>query len=232
MKQWVFRIALLAVLVYVGYLIWGILFPNPEREIRKRLGEVAKAASFPAKESPAAQALNANHLTTFCTEDIEVVVELPGRSRHTATGREELLSGAMAARNFAAGLEVEFLDINITLSPDKESAVADLTAKGKVPGEKDILVQELKIKLKKIGRQWYLQKVETVKSLSNTNTRRRLANSKSQAPSTRQPPNSKPQSGDIAANLPRRNSVLEPGAWNFTGAWRLEPGAFSFSPLS
>src|SRR5436853_3317599 len=125
MKQWVIRIVLLAALVYVGYLIWGFLFPNPERQIRKRLEEIAQAASFPAKESAPAQAMNANHLTTFCTEDIEVVVEFPGRSRHTATGREELFQGAMAARNFAVGLQVEFLDVNITMAPDKQSAVAD-----------------------------------------------------------------------------------------------------------
>jgi hypothetical protein len=166
MKQWLIRVAFLALIVYVGILIWGIIFPNPERQIRQRLAEAAQAASIPAKESPAAQAMNANHLTTFCTEDIEIIVEVPGRSRHTANGREELFQGAMAARGFAAGLKVEFLDINIALAPDKQSAIANLTAKGKVPGERDLLVQELKIKLKKIGRGWYLQRVETVKSLS------------------------------------------------------------------
>ena len=94
-------------------------------------------------------------------------------------------------------MQVEFLDVNITMAPDKQSAVADLTAKGKVPGDKDILVQELKMKLKKIGRQWYLQKVETVKSLSKTNCCRSL---------------------DFC--------VLELGAWDFPGAWRLGLGAF------
>jgi hypothetical protein len=166
MKQWFVRILLLAILIAVGIWLWQIFFPNPVHQIRKRLAEVAQAASFSGKEAPAAQAYNSQHLTTFCTDDVEVVVELPGRSRYTVHGRDELFTGAMAARGFANGLSVEFLDINITVAPDHESAVADLTAKGKVPGEREILAQELKMTLKKIGRKWFIQKIETVKSLS------------------------------------------------------------------
>jgi hypothetical protein len=166
MKQWFVRIVLLAILIAGGIWLWQFFFPNPVHQIRKRLAEVAQAASFSGKEAPAAQAYNSQHLTTFCTDDIEVVVELPGRSRYTVHGRDELFTGAMAARGFANGLSVEFLDINITVAPDHESAVADLTAKGKVPGEREILAQELKMTLKKIGRKWFIQKIETVKSLS------------------------------------------------------------------
>src|SRR5947199_6027185 len=107
----------------------------------------------------------------------------------------------MGARTLAGGLSVEFLDVNVAVAPDRQSAVADLTAKGKVPGEKDILVQELKIKLKKIGRGWYLQRVETVKSLSKASIRPWLSNPKRQAPSTRQASNSKLKGRDVAANL-------------------------------
>jgi len=171
MKRWLTRIVLLAVLVAVGIWVWSILFPSPERAIRQRLAEVAKAASFPSKESPLAVAANSQRLTTFCTDDIMITVELPGRSQHTVNGRDELLQGAMAARSFAPGLKVEFVDVTVTLAPDRQSAVANLTAKGNVPGEKDLLVQELKIKLKKVGRDWLIERIETVKTLSQFQAR-------------------------------------------------------------
>ena len=63
------------------------------------------------------------------------------------------------------GLTVEFLDINVTVGPDQKSAVANLTAKAKVPGE-DFMVQELKFTLKKIQGAWLILRVETVKTLS------------------------------------------------------------------
>jgi len=165
-KRWLTRIVLLAVLVGVGIWVWSILFPSPERAIRHLLAEVAKAASFPSKESPLAMAANSQKLTTFCTDDIVITVELPGRSQHTLNGRDELFQGAMAARSLAAGLKVEFVDVTVTLAPDRQSAVASLTAKGNIPGEKDLLVQELKIKLKKVGRDWLIERIETVKTLS------------------------------------------------------------------
>ena len=63
-------------------------------------------------------------------------------------------------------LSVEFLDINIILGSDKSTAVANLTARAKVTGEKEYLVQELRFILKKIGRAWLINRIETVKTLS------------------------------------------------------------------
>src|SRR5436190_2865125 len=221
MKQWLIRILLLAMLTAVALWLWGLLFPNPERQIRKRLAEVALAASFCGKEAPAAQLYNSQHLTSFCTDDVEVVVELPGRSRYTVTGRDELLQGAMAARGFANGLKVEFLDITVTVAPDRQSAVADLTAKGRVPGEREILAQELKITLKKIGRNWFIQRIETVKSLS-------MKSFKLQAPSSREASNSKLQRAASIAFVRISAQNVEP---THPTSFELEFDAWSFSGL-
>src|SRR5206468_1271073 len=93
MKKWIVRIVLFALLVAVGIWVWSILFPNPERLIRKRLAEVAQAASFSGREAPAAQAFNSQKLTTYCTDDIQLVVDIPGRSHVVVTGRDELFQG-------------------------------------------------------------------------------------------------------------------------------------------
>jgi hypothetical protein len=219
MKQWLVRIVLLVILAAAGIWVWGILFPNPERQIRKRLAEVAQAASFSGKEAPAAQAYNSQLLTTFCTDDVEVMVDFPGRSHYTVHGRDELLTGAMAARGFANGLSVEFLDINITVAPDHQTAVADLTAKGKVPGEREILAQELKMKLKKIGRNWFIQKIETVKSLSQKSL-------KPQASSIRETKNCKIQKSHSPLVVFLSKSDLKFGYWRFPEACVLKFEAF------
>jgi hypothetical protein len=213
MMKWFFRIVMLAILVAIGIWGWGILFPNAERAIRARLAEVAQAASFSAKESPAAQAMNSQRLTTFCTDDIEIVVELPGAGRHQVSGHDELFAGAMGARTLVAGLNVEFKDVTVTVAPDKQSAIAILTGKGNVPGEKDLLVQEMKFKLKKVGRGWYIQRIETVKSLSD-------GNSNIQHPTSREASSSKFQTRQVSRSL----SELRFGVCSFSGCWMLNVG--------
>ena len=226
MKKWFLRIVFLAVLVGVGVWIWGILFPNPERAIRKRLAEVAQAASFTAKESPAAQAMNSQRLTTFCTADIEIVVELPGAGRHIVSGHDKLFQGAMGARTLAAGLNVTFVDVTVTVAPDKQTAVAILTAKGNVPGDKDLLAQEMKFTLKKVGRGWYIRRIETVKTLSDRN-------SNSQHPTTRETPSFNIQTRQVSLHIDLGLSPetfsdspgrLRNGVCSFSGGWMLDVG--------
>jgi hypothetical protein len=60
---------------------------------------------------------------------------------------------------------VEFVDVNIEISPDKKSATVNLTAKARVPGEKDWVPQELKFLLQKIEGDWLISRVETVRTL-------------------------------------------------------------------
>ena len=52
----------------------------------------------------------------------------------------------------------------MTMAPDRQSAVADLTAKAAVPGQKDFEVQEMKFVLKKINGEWLITRAETVKT--------------------------------------------------------------------
>ena len=166
MKTWLLRALWLAALIIAGVWGWGLLHPNPERVIRQRLAEVAQVASFSGKESPLAQAANSQKLTTFCTPDIEIPVDISGHGQHTVSGHDELFQGAMGARALVRGLKVEFLDVSVTVGPDGQTAIVRLSAKGTVPGEKDLLAQELKMSLKKIGGDWLIQRIETIKPMS------------------------------------------------------------------
>src|SRR5438445_4088249 len=146
-----FRVCLLAIIAALGFWLWTIFFPNPETVIRKRLDKVAKLVSFGAKEGNIARAANVMQLTGYFATNIEITVDTPAQSKQTLSGRDELTQAALGVRNVLTGLNVEFLDQTITLAPDKLSATVSLTGKARVPGDRDLLVQELKFYLQKIN---------------------------------------------------------------------------------
>ena len=166
MNRWFWRAAITAVLVAMAVWFYTVFFPSPERAIRARLTQLAKSASFGGKESPVAAMANAQRAAGFFMEDVQIRVELPGRIAATVSGRDDVREKTMALRSFGGGLQVEFLDINVTVAPDKNSAEANLTLKGRIAGEKDLIVQELKMLLNKIEGDWKIKRVETVKTLS------------------------------------------------------------------
>jgi hypothetical protein len=166
MKGWVSRAILLLVLALIGIWAWRLFFPDPAHVIRRRMLELAKTASFSGKEGLVAKAFNSETLGGFFDNDVEVVVDVPGRSQQTFNGRAELVQAAMGVRSALGSLTIDFIDINVSVAPDKESAVVGLTGKAKVPGERDFFVQELKFTLKKTGREWLIKKLETIKTLS------------------------------------------------------------------
>ena len=71
--------------------------------------------------------------------------------------------GPSLARAVAAEISP---DIKVTVSPDKASAEVYVTGEARVPGEKERFLQELRLRLIKVKREWLIQRVETVKTLS------------------------------------------------------------------
>ncbi len=62
------------------------------------------------------------------------------------------------------GFHVEFLDVNVTLQPDKSSAVVEMTVKGQISGDRDLLVEELKLRLTNLDGEWLIDRAETKKT--------------------------------------------------------------------
>jgi hypothetical protein len=158
------RVLLVAALIGLGILGWRMFFTSPQKVIRARLNELAKSASFQPNEGPLAVPINAAKAAGFFTPDVEIVVDVRRRSREKFVGRDQILQGLVTARTMVRSLDLEFLDINVTVAPDKNSAEANLTAKAKTPGD-DFGVQELKLNLVKSGRDWLISRVETIKTL-------------------------------------------------------------------
>ena len=158
-------ILLLILLLGAGVFAWRTLFPSPEKIVRKQLSELARAVSVAPNEAPLAQAVNSQKLSTFFTGDVTVLVDVPGRGQVRLSGNDELLRAAMAARSSLNGLQVEFLDVSVSVATDKQTAVANLTGKARVPGEREMMVEEFKFGFRKAGRNWLIDQVQTVKTL-------------------------------------------------------------------
>lgn len=162
----VLRWLLVAALVALGVWLWLVFFPSPQKVIRHRLDELARTASFSGNESDLARLAAAHSLAGFFATNVEVNLDVPGRLRHTFLGREEIMQAALAARSQAGTLSVQFPDINVTVAPDRQSAVADLTVEAKVPGESDPVVQEMKFSFQKTDGQWLITRIETVRTFT------------------------------------------------------------------
>ena len=163
----VFRIVLLAALAALGVWLWTFLFPSPEKVIRKRLTELARTVSSSANESDLARLAAARSVAGFFAATVELNVDLPELGQRTLD-REELTQLALMARSRAGGVHVKFPDITITVAPDKQSAVADLTVEANISGEHDSVVREMKFTLRKTDGQWLITRVETVRTLTRS----------------------------------------------------------------
>lgn len=159
---------LLAGLALVALALWLglLLFPGPESIIRKRLAALAADASFAGNEGPMVRAAKIARILGFFSLDAEITFDAPGRGVQTLRGREDIRQAALAAQSVLSSLKVEFLDVNVALSPDRQSAVVDLTARARAGSEPGMFVQEMKFTFHKQDGQWRIVRVETVKTLS------------------------------------------------------------------
>jgi hypothetical protein len=158
----VFRIVLITALAMLGVWLWTVLFPSPEKIIRRRLTELARTASISIGEGDLARLAAARRLAGFFSTNVEVNVDLPGLARQNIMDRDEITQAAMIAHTRT----VKFPDISVTLAPGRQSAMVDLTVEADVPGEQSPLVQEMKFTLKKIDGEWLIIRVETVRTLA------------------------------------------------------------------
>ena len=162
----VLRFILFAALVALGVWLWFVLFPSPEKVIHKRLVELARTVSSSANESDLTRLAAARSVAGFFSTNVEVNIDVPGRVRHNLIGREEITQAALVARSGTGSLKVKFPDINVTVAPDKQSAVVDLTVQANVSGEHDPIVQEMKFTLQKTDGEWLITRIETVRTLT------------------------------------------------------------------
>ena len=161
----VFRLVLLLGLIALGYWGWTVMFPSPQKVIRSRLLKMAQLASFSTGQGNLSRVADIQRLGMYFTDEIEVVMDVPGIGTHTFNRREEVTQAAMGAKSVVSSVKAELIDIEIDLAPSKQVANADLTLRATVNGQKDFIIQELKFSLRKVNGDWLVNKIQTVKTL-------------------------------------------------------------------
>jgi len=162
----VFRLVLFVALLALGVWLWFVLFPSPEKIIRQRLTKLAHTASFSSGESDLARLAAAQSLAGYFATNVEINLDVPGRLQHRLLGRDEIQQAALGARESLASLKITFPDLNVTVAPDKQSAVVDVTVVANAAGQSDSFVQQMKFTFQKTEDGWLISRVETVRTLS------------------------------------------------------------------
>ncbi len=162
------RAFLIAILIVAGLWIRATFFPNPESAIRKRLTEIARNASTSPGEGNITGTAHAWRLANCFTTNTEFKIEWPEGRMEETLDRNEILRFVNGSR-FGTGrsFRIEFLDPIITFSEDKKTSTVEATLRATIPADKNFIVQEIKIIFIKVGREWLIQRVETLKTLAS-----------------------------------------------------------------
>ena len=113
----------------VAYRYW----PSDERSIRRHLSNLAEALSFPVAESGEERLTRIAVLREYFAPDVRI--GLDGRD---ITSRDEIIGLLSHYQPPPGGVNVEFVDIVITIADDHESAAVTLTAKMSTTDEQGV----------------------------------------------------------------------------------------------
>ncbi|MGH7939611.1 MAG: hypothetical protein ACREFR_00880 [Limisphaerales bacterium] len=160
------RVVVVIALAALGFWAWTAFFPSPEKIVRNRLARLARDVSFSAGENNLVKIADAQSVPTFFASNVEVNIEVPGHQRETLMGRDDIQTAALASRQQMSQLAVKFPDVNVTVAPDRNSALADVTLDATISGQQDAIIQELKITFQKGDGQWLISTVQTVQAVS------------------------------------------------------------------
>jgi len=164
--KWLWRTVAILIIGGAGVWLWLTLNPSPQKVIRGQLHRLAAQVSFTTAESDIARLGKIAGITRFFTPEVDVKLAFRGRSEQGVITHEFIQAGTASLReNAPGGLQVEFLDLNVTMSPDRRAATVELTLKATTPGDNQFNVQEMKFDLGRTNDQWLIYRVETVRTL-------------------------------------------------------------------
>ena len=162
----VLRVALLAIVAALGYWLWTVFFPGPEKLIQRKVTSLATTVTFNAEDSALIRAAKAASVVDYFTTAAEISVELSEMASHTLSGREEIRETALAGFTNVRALNVQFLDVTVRMGADRQIADVNCTAKVSAGDNKDYDLRELHFQFKKVDGNWLISRLETLKTLS------------------------------------------------------------------
>jgi len=160
------QLAILLLVTAGAIWIWTLVFPGPEKKIRARMDEFRERVSFRASDGNLAALADLQQFGKLFTEDAQVRVDSTGMPKLALDGRDSIVQAAGGARQVAGDLDVEFLDVVVTLAEDERSAVVDVTGKARQQGSDELWVQVLRFQFTLTEDGWLISSVATVRMLS------------------------------------------------------------------
>jgi hypothetical protein len=159
------RIALLALLGAIGFWLWTIWFPNPQKLVLKKVAQLAATATVKPADSPITRLTKVSDLIGYFSTDAVISYDAPEVGARTVTGRDEIRELAAGGLGNVTSLQVQFLDATARVAPDKQSAEVTCTARVSTGDGKDFGLQELRIQFRKIDGDWLITRAETTMKL-------------------------------------------------------------------
>ncbi|HEV2692594.1 MAG TPA: hypothetical protein VG347_06820, partial [Verrucomicrobiae bacterium] len=144
------RLFLLAAAVALGWWLWTLFFPSPEKVVFKRMQGLAGVLTFKRDVSNIGRSTRASEFIGYFSVDTEIVVDVPELGAHTLSGRDEVRETANGGFAGLPSLAVSFIDTTVRIGADKLTADVSCTLRVVVGNEKDYGVQEMHFKWKKI----------------------------------------------------------------------------------
>ena len=159
------RLVLLVMLGALGFWLWTVLFPSPEKAVLKQVSSLAATATVGAGDGSITRAIKVSSVIGYFSTNAEIHYDVPGMGSRTITGRDEIREIAAGGFTSVHALKVQFQDATAKVAPDKQSAEVNCTATVSAPDSKDFGIQELNFQFKKIDGDWLITRVDTVKTL-------------------------------------------------------------------
>jgi hypothetical protein len=159
------RLVLLAALAGLGFWLWTVFFPSPEKVVLNMISRLAATATFDAGASNLTRAGKASSVVGMFASDAQIILEASGAGARTLSGSDEIREAAIGGFGSLPSLNVRFLDATARVGADRQSAEVNCTAQVRAGDGKDLGVQEVRFQLKKIDGDWRISRVETVKTL-------------------------------------------------------------------
>ena len=157
-------LSLLVALVLVAgtYFALRPWLSGDERVVRENLRELAEAASFEAAEQRGARLGLAASIGRFFTPDVTIDIGAPF---HAIRGRDAVMALAATAPVPRRGVRIEFVDVQVWMGEDRQSAVAYLTATGAASdqtGESSVDARELEMGFRKMDGEWLVERIKEI----------------------------------------------------------------------
>jgi hypothetical protein len=160
------RAKLAGLVVGAALSVWlfTVLFPGDDALIRRQLAGLARTLSVQPRESPLARLAAGQKFGGFFSPDVIVRLKGAGSELGDLQGRAQLTQAVMAAQARIQQAQIQFLDTELEVGADRQSATAHLTALAHVNGDPNPAVQELKFSFRKTDGRWRIAQVETVEA--------------------------------------------------------------------